>query len=213
MCDKAEYEVCRLCLNSRGVLINVFGENRKLQFMMENTIEDLIKVKVVEDANYPWLVCSTCMEKLTEFRLFKRRCAECLSVFKNRIQKGFNPTTKDRMANREEFPSEIQKDFNEYEMASDAVDSNAVDAGDGKIIVKEEIDPPSLCSDTPEKYIDSHYDSHLSSNDETRNLDPLEDGELNLSFNEEVFIKEECDVDVPQEEGYLGAELLQDQGT
>ncbi|XP_071441734.1 uncharacterized protein [Hetaerina americana] len=112
MCDKAEFEVCRLCLNSRGLLINVFGENRTLRIMLEKTIEDLIGVKVVEDANYPWLVCSNCMEKLTEFRLFKRRCAECLSVFYNRIQKGFNPATKDWVTNREKEGSDVLNNDN-----------------------------------------------------------------------------------------------------
>ncbi|XP_071449491.1 uncharacterized protein [Hetaerina americana] len=102
MSDTAEFEVCRLCLNSRGLLISVFGENSKLQFMLEKTIEDLINVKVVQDANHPWLVCSNCMEKLTEFQLFKRRCGECLSVFYNRIRMGRNPATKDWITNREE---------------------------------------------------------------------------------------------------------------
>ncbi|XP_071447417.1 zinc finger protein 492-like [Hetaerina americana] len=99
MCDTTDFELCRLCLNSGGPLVNVFDDNNQLEFMLENTIEDLIDVKVVEDANYPWLVCSNCMDKLTEFRLFKRRCAECLFVFHNRIQKGCIPGNNDWITN------------------------------------------------------------------------------------------------------------------
>ncbi|XP_071442164.1 zinc finger protein 250-like [Hetaerina americana] len=107
MCDKTDFEICRLCLNSSGLLINIFEQDNNLEFMLEKTIEDLIDVKVVEDTNYPWLVCSNCTEKLTEFRLFKRRCAECLFVFHNRIRKGCNPTTKGWITNREEEESDV----------------------------------------------------------------------------------------------------------
>ncbi|XP_071450686.1 zinc finger protein 431-like [Hetaerina americana] len=218
MCDKTEFEVCRLCLNSRGLLMSVFGENSKLQFMLEKTIEDLIDVKVVEDANYPWLVCSNCMEKLTEFRLFKRRCAECLSVFYHRIQKGCSTATKDWIPNREEFSSEIKKSIDEDRIASDTVDSSAVDIRDDKIVVKVEVDTTSPCTVAPEKNVDDPMvasmqgvDCHWSSDDEAGNLDPLEDGELRLSFNEEVNIKDECYIDISQEEGCLQADLSQKQ--
>ncbi|XP_071442240.1 uncharacterized protein [Hetaerina americana] len=107
MCDKIDFVVCRLCLNSGGVLINIFDKNNKSEFMLENTIEDLINVKVVEDANYPWLICSNCIEKLTEFRLFKHRCEECLFVYYNRIQKGFNPVTEGWLTNRQEEVSDV----------------------------------------------------------------------------------------------------------
>ncbi|XP_071454428.1 uncharacterized protein [Hetaerina americana] len=62
---------------------------------------------VVEDANYPWLICSNCIEKLTEFRLFKHRCEECLFVYYNRIQKGFNPVTEGWLTNRQEEVSDV----------------------------------------------------------------------------------------------------------
>ncbi|XP_071441209.1 zinc finger protein 723-like [Hetaerina americana] len=212
MCDKAEFKLCRLCLNSRGLLMNVFGENSKLQFMLEKTIEDLIDVKVVEDANYPWLVCSNCMEKLTEFRLFKRRCAECLSVFYNRIQKGCNYAAKDWITNREKFPSEIQKEFSGDRIVSDAIDKRDVDVLDDKIRVKVEIDAGSGCSTSPVRDIDASMRegcSNTSDNVEAGNLDQSQDDELRLSFNEELVIKEEWHIDVPQEEGCLGGDESQ----
>ncbi|XP_071447415.1 uncharacterized protein [Hetaerina americana] len=112
MCDKIDFVVCRLCLNSGGELVNIFDENNKTEFMLEKTIEDLVNVKVVEDKRYPWLVCSTCMEKLTEFRLFKHRCAECLFVFYNRIQKGCNPAAKYLIINREEEKGDVLRHDN-----------------------------------------------------------------------------------------------------
>ncbi|XP_071447439.1 zinc finger protein 260-like [Hetaerina americana] len=218
MCDKDKFEVCRLCLNSRGLLMNVFGENSKLQFMMEKTIEDLIDVKVVEDANYPWLVCSACMEKLTEFRLFKRRCAECLSVFYDRIREGCNPTaTKEWIINGESL-GRNRKEIGHDAFVSDNVDSTAAEVQDDMIHVKEEIDSDCERSCAPEKDIDlpmvksmQESDSQWNGNDEAGNYDPLGDRKLHLSFNEEVDIKEECDVDIPQIEGCLGVDLLQEQ--
>ncbi|XP_071455282.1 uncharacterized protein, partial [Hetaerina americana] len=281
MCDKIDFVVCRLCLNSGGLLINIFDKNNKSEFMLEKTIEDLINVKVVEDANYPWLVCSTCMEKLTEFRLFKHRCAECLFVFYNRIQRGCNPVTKDWLTIRQEevsdlltqdnkspgehivdgtsdkvwalsstvesvvqsvgtasvemknpyspshgvnlmavnncnevniqFPGEIKKEIEDETIASDAVDGSAVDVRDDMIVVKEEIDTTSGCYVAPEidtgsSMVTSMHegDNHWSDNEDSSHLGPPEDGQLPFSFNEEVDIKEELDVDVPREEGCLG---------
>ncbi|XP_071445074.1 uncharacterized protein [Hetaerina americana] len=205
MCDKAEFKVCRLCLNSHGLLMNVFGENSKLQFMLEKTIEDLIDVKVVEDANYPWLVCSTCMEKLTEFRLFKRRCAECLSEFYNRIQEGCNPTArKDCITNREKI-------------VSDAIDKKVLDAQDDTIIIKEEIDDASeYCTsllDPPMVASMQEGCSHWSDNVEAGNLDHSQHYKLGLSTDEEKVIKKEWEVNDPQEEGGLEGDALQLQGT
>ncbi|XP_071455149.1 zinc finger protein 722-like [Hetaerina americana] len=168
---------------------------------------------VVEDANHPWLVCSNCMEKLTEFRLFKRRCRECLSVFYNRIQKKCNPATKDRKINREEFHRDFKKKIDDK--ASDTVESIAVDVQDNMIIVKEEVDTASWCSgkDVVFPIITSMQEggSHWSGNDEAGNLDPLPDGQLSLSFHEEVDIKEEYDVAIPVEQGCMGANLSQAQ--
>ncbi|XP_071445672.1 zinc finger protein 791-like [Hetaerina americana] len=88
MINKHKYELCRLCLCSGGSLINIIEGSNNLDFMVVMTLEDLLKIKVVKEAGYPWLVCNSCIDKLTEFRLFKRRCNECLFVFYNRIQAG-----------------------------------------------------------------------------------------------------------------------------
>ncbi|XP_071439505.1 uncharacterized protein [Hetaerina americana] len=215
MCDEAEFEVCRLCLNSRGLLMNVFGENSKLQFKLEKTIEDLIDVKVVEDASYPWLVCSNCMEKLTEFRLFKRRCAECLCEFYNRIQKECYPERKDVIPNRHEFPSEIKKDIDDDTIINDAVDSSAVDVRDDMIIVKMEVDASSGFSassinDIGSSMVPSMQEgcSLSSDNKEEVSLANPQVDESHLSFNEEVIIKVERDVDDPQKEGCMVGDVL-----
>ncbi|XP_071452269.1 uncharacterized protein [Hetaerina americana] len=219
MCDTAEFEVCRLCLNSRGLLINVFGENSELQIMLEKTIEDLIDFKVVQDANHPWLVCSACMDLLTEYRLFKRRCRECLSDFYDRMRKGCNFKTKEWVTNREELPTENQKDIDKDAFAFDTVGSSALNVQDDLIIVKEEAETSSGCSVAPEKDIKlpmnaliQEDENNWCSNVEAKNLDPLEDKRVLLSFNEEVDIKEDCSFDIPQEDKGLGMNLLQEQG-
>ncbi|XP_071442202.1 zinc finger protein 431-like [Hetaerina americana] len=275
----------RLCLNSGGLLINIFEQNNKLEFMLERTIEDLIDVKVVADTNYPWLVCSNCTEKLTEFRLFKRRCAECLFVFYNRIYKGCNPTTKDSITNREEeesdvtshgnkgverpgeesvegtsgkvwacsspveratvemedtysagsrvnwmadndwngveiqCPGGIKKDLGDATIASDAIDNRAVDVRDDMIVVKKEVYTALRGFAAPEKDINRSIvpltqegDCHWSDIEVSGNLDHSEDRELRLTFNEEVDIKEESDIDIPREEGDMAGDILQDDG-
>ncbi|XP_071452273.1 uncharacterized protein [Hetaerina americana] len=218
MCDTAEFEVCRLCLNSRGLLINVFGENSKLQIMLEKTIEDLIDFKVVQDANHPWLVCSSCMDLLTEYRLFKRRCRECLSDFYDRMRKECNFKAKEWITNREELPTENQKDIDKDAFAFDTVGSSALNVRDDLIIVKEEAETSSGCSVAPEKDIKlpmnaliQEDENNWCSNVEAKNLDPLKDKGVSLSFNEEVDIKEDCSFDIPQEDKCLGMNLLQEQ--
>ncbi|XP_071445653.1 uncharacterized protein [Hetaerina americana] len=111
--------------------------------MLLKTVEDLIDFKVVQDEIHPWLVFSSCMELLTEYRLFKRRCSECLSVFYDRIKKGCNITTKDLITNREELPTENQKDLDKDAFAFDTVGSNAMNVRDDLIIVKEEAETSS----------------------------------------------------------------------
>ncbi|XP_071445678.1 zinc finger protein 431-like isoform X2 [Hetaerina americana] len=214
MCDQMDILVCRLCLNSGGQLVNIFDENTRSEFMLEKTIEDLINV--VEDARYPWLVCCNCMEKLTEFRLFKHRCAECLFVFYNRIQKECNPATKVWITNGQELPGGIKKECCDETIVSDAVDRTAVDVRDDMIVVKEEVDTASECSESLGRDIDSlmvasmqEGCSHWSDSEEVGNMDYAQDGPL--SFNKEVDIKEECGDEIPEEEGCLGGEVLQGQ--
>ncbi|XP_071442004.1 zinc finger protein 492-like [Hetaerina americana] len=216
MLDKPEYEVCRLCLSSRGVLINVFGENRKLQIMLEKTMEDLIGVKVVKDAKYPWLVCSTCMEKLTEFRLFKRRCAECLSDFYFRIQKGIKPATEDWITNREEEESDVLshdnkgaqshgENFVEGTLSKGWVLSSAMEAvnpsDQTEMLQRED-------TNTAGNWLNFTSDNNCN---ELAIKDHGQVDELCLSSNKDVVIKEEWVVNIPQEEGCLVRAASQEQ--
>ncbi|XP_071447148.1 uncharacterized protein [Hetaerina americana] len=140
------------------------------------------------------------MELLTEYRLFKRRCSECLSVFYDRMKKGCNITTKDLITNREE------KDFEKDAFAFDTVGSSAVNVRDDFLIVKEEAETFSGCSFAPEKDVElpmvasiQESENHWCSNVEAKNLDPLKDRDVSLSFNKEVDIKEDCHFDIPQD--------------
>ncbi|XP_071449494.1 zinc finger protein-like isoform X4 [Hetaerina americana] len=212
MSDTAEFEVCRLCLNSRGLLISVFGENSKLQFMLEKTIEDLINVKVVQDANHPWLVCSNCMEKLTEFQLFKRRCGECLSVFYNRIRMGRNPATKDWITNREEKESDVPYHDNK---GAESPGKEFVEGTLSKVWVlsrtTESVDPSVQTamvqmenSDAAGNRLNFMPDNNYN---EVKIEESLRDEELCLSNNVDVEIKE-GDIDIPQEKGSLEEDSL-----
>ncbi|XP_046408054.1 zinc finger protein 774-like isoform X2 [Ischnura elegans] len=80
------YKLCRLCLCSSGELLDIFSETTDLEFTVGNALEDLLQVEISQEKNYPWLVCRTCLDKLSDFRLFKRRCLESLFVFNNRVR-------------------------------------------------------------------------------------------------------------------------------
>ncbi|XP_071447436.1 zinc finger protein 83-like [Hetaerina americana] len=251
--------------------------------MLKKTIEDLLNVKVLEDKRYSWFVCSSCMEKLTEFRLFKHRCVECLFVFHNRIQKGSNPATKYLIINRKEeegdalshdtkgaenpvqglvrgtaaqvwalsnamvslaeaedtdtadtrvnwmtesnynrmefqCPGGIKKEYCDDVITSDGVGMRAVDVGDDMIFIKEETGSASGCLsvldiDASSSMVASveEGESHRSDNEDSGNLDRSGEDESIPVLNVDVVIKEECDVDIPQEDGGLGKEVLETQ--
>ncbi|XP_071445671.1 zinc finger protein 431-like [Hetaerina americana] len=158
------------------------------------------------------------MEKLTEFRLFKRRCAECLAVFYNRIQKGCNPTTEDCITNREEFPGQMNEEFGEVKITSDPINSRIVEVRDDITIVKEEIDTASEDSaaneDVNVAVIESMNggETLLSEYEKTGNLNCSEYVEIHFSSDEEVGSKK--DAGILQEEARLGGKMshFQDDG-
>ncbi|XP_071439172.1 zinc finger protein 697-like [Hetaerina americana] len=90
---------------------------------------------VVKEDDNPWLVCCTCVEKLTDFRLFKRRCVECLFVFYNRVQKGPYRGSRERKNPREETNDEKQQNEEDLE---EGITGNA----DGLSAKAWEIDSP-----------------------------------------------------------------------
>ncbi|XP_071445685.1 zinc finger protein 501-like [Hetaerina americana] len=116
------------------------------------------------------------------------------------------------------LPDKTKEELCEDPIVSDSIDKRAVDVPDDVIIVKEEADTTSECSASPVRDIESlmvasmqEGCSHWSDNEKVGNLDRLEDDELNLSSNVKVVMKEELDVDVPQEKRCLGVDLSQAQ--
>ncbi|XP_071442228.1 zinc finger protein 271-like [Hetaerina americana] len=110
----------------------------------------------------------------------------------------------------------IKKDVGDDTNASDAIDNRAVDVQDDMIIVKEEVDTDAAsgCCAAMEKDIDwsiapsmQEGDSHCSDIEDSGNLDHSEDRELRLPYNEEVDIKEESDVDIPEGNGSLACHM------
>ncbi|XP_046389757.1 zinc finger protein 37-like isoform X2 [Ischnura elegans] len=59
-------------------------------------------VKVRKVGNYPWLACSTCLEKLIDFKLFKSRCIDSNITFEKRFCQG---TIEDASENILEMPN------------------------------------------------------------------------------------------------------------
>ncbi|XP_071442992.1 zinc finger protein 485-like [Hetaerina americana] len=82
---KNSERLCRLCLCNSSRVIDVLEENGDLGFAVAKTIEDLLQFKVRKLGNYSWLACSTCLEKLIEFRLFKSRCIDSNITFEKRF--------------------------------------------------------------------------------------------------------------------------------
>ncbi|XP_046396523.1 uncharacterized protein LOC124163576 isoform X2 [Ischnura elegans] len=80
-----KYSVCRLCL-CHGGLFDIFDSCTEMDIELKETIENLLQCPVEREEGFPWLVCHPCERKLTEFRLFKRRCLECKQAFDIRFK-------------------------------------------------------------------------------------------------------------------------------
>ncbi|XP_046408060.1 uncharacterized protein LOC124172654 [Ischnura elegans] len=97
MTSELEFKLCRLCLCKSSRLIDIFQENCTSIFSVVETIRDLLALRPVPNPEFQWLVCSMCLFKLTDFRLFKQRCLESKMTFESRFT-GVVSATKEEQA-------------------------------------------------------------------------------------------------------------------
>ncbi|XP_071445658.1 zinc finger protein 883-like [Hetaerina americana] len=82
-----KYTLCRLCLYKSERLVDIFGMNGVHGYVAAEVIEDLLQYKVSRTDGYPQSVCSSCLDKLTEFKIFKEQCKGSMVAFES----GFDP--------------------------------------------------------------------------------------------------------------------------
>ncbi|XP_046400669.1 uncharacterized protein LOC124166968 isoform X2 [Ischnura elegans] len=81
-----KYSVCRLCLCASHRLMDIFEDDCGVEFSLTEALNDLLRIEVDNTNGLPWQICSSCLDKLADFRLFKRRCWECKVTFESRLQ-------------------------------------------------------------------------------------------------------------------------------
>ncbi|XP_046404800.1 zinc finger protein 883-like [Ischnura elegans] len=82
-----KHTLCRLCLFKSERLVDIFGMNGVHGYIAADVIEDLLQFKVTRSDGYPQTVCSSCLDKLTDFKMFKEQCKGSMAAFEN----GFDP--------------------------------------------------------------------------------------------------------------------------
>ncbi|XP_071445679.1 uncharacterized protein [Hetaerina americana] len=73
--------LCRLCLYRSEFSIDIFDENGKHGYVAAEVIEDLLQLNVRREDGYPQWVCAKCLNKLTDFKVFKSQCHNSHETF------------------------------------------------------------------------------------------------------------------------------------
>lgn len=76
-------KMCRLCLLGSESLICIFEMNNLHGYVAAEVIEDLLQLNVSKEDDYPHQVCSLCLTKLTDFKLFKEQCQTSKLTYDN----------------------------------------------------------------------------------------------------------------------------------
>ncbi|XP_071439183.1 uncharacterized protein [Hetaerina americana] len=70
------HELCRLCLYKSENLFDIFGVDGRHGYLAAEVIQDLLQIEVGRFDGFPRCVCCNCLDKLTDFKLFKDQCME-----------------------------------------------------------------------------------------------------------------------------------------
>ncbi|XP_046395410.1 uncharacterized protein LOC124162800 isoform X5 [Ischnura elegans] len=81
-----QYNFCRLCLCCSGSLLNIFMDNSPYESFVLEAVNNLLNYQIVKNGRLPWLICHSCLVRLSDFREFKIRCARSKLVFDSIVQ-------------------------------------------------------------------------------------------------------------------------------
>ncbi|KAG8223037.1 hypothetical protein J437_LFUL001359 [Ladona fulva] len=79
------FNSCRLCLCESERLINIFEVNGRHGYAAAEVITDLLQFKVCKTDRYPHLICCPCLDKLTDFKIFKDQCINAKLTYENKV--------------------------------------------------------------------------------------------------------------------------------
>ncbi|XP_046404113.1 zinc finger protein 879-like isoform X2 [Ischnura elegans] len=131
-------EMCRLCLYKRDNLLDIFCINENHGYIAAEVIQDLLQIEVGPLDGFPRCVCSVCLDKLTDFKLFKKKCLESRSTFQQEFNAGDQQEAWRKLQDTQveqdplAFSRPIKVEPSDSEMIEDPVEV--------EIAVKDEVD-------------------------------------------------------------------------
>ncbi|XP_046407431.1 uncharacterized protein LOC124172069 [Ischnura elegans] len=81
--NKSESDLCRLCRKNNYYFYNIFTSNVSCEITVKDALHDLIGLQVAVGDGLPTTLCPPCLEKLTEFSVFKKICLESNTVLRS----------------------------------------------------------------------------------------------------------------------------------
>ncbi|XP_071445642.1 uncharacterized protein [Hetaerina americana] len=128
-----KYVMCRLCLRESASLIDIFEESYEQGFVISEVIEDLLHFKVMKLRGLPWLVCTRCLEKLKEFRLFKLQCIDSKVAFESRFLVDGKHAINDQVEIRRVRKEDVEPDLDKVSYPQVEVSRVKVENGEAEL--------------------------------------------------------------------------------
>ncbi|XP_046408048.1 zinc finger protein 239-like isoform X1 [Ischnura elegans] len=79
--------MCRLCLCKCDNLVEIFVLGECHGYYAAEVIQDLLQIEVSLVDGFPQCVCAECLDKLTDFKVFKDKCLKSRSTFQQMLQR------------------------------------------------------------------------------------------------------------------------------
>ncbi|XP_071440299.1 uncharacterized protein [Hetaerina americana] len=167
-----KYTLCRLCLCNGQCLVDIFEENGEQGYIIKEAIEDLLQFKVSKMAGIPWCICPGCLEKLTDFKRFKRQCIDSKIAFENRLHQN-------------ECMIAQQQQHQQGNMLNDSMDVGHVKIEQPDVEIGQELYPQVIL-----KTIEEEVTQHSSFDEDTTGLLDLADAKDKLLADHEDMVLE-----------------------
>ncbi|XP_046408158.1 uncharacterized protein LOC124172733 [Ischnura elegans] len=79
--------MCRLCLCKCDNLVEIFVLGEGHGYYAAEVIQDLLQIEVSLVDGFPQCICAECLDKLTDFKVFKDKCLKSRSTFQQMLQR------------------------------------------------------------------------------------------------------------------------------
>ncbi|XP_046408388.1 zinc finger protein 184-like [Ischnura elegans] len=175
-----KYSLCRLCLCDGQCLVDVFEENVEHGFLIKDAIEDLLQFEVSKVVGIPWCICPLCLQKLTDFKRFKRQCIDSKIAFENRVHQ-----TDCFIAH-----SQLQAPTLATQNTTQSVDLSNVKLEQPDVEIGQELYPQVILKTIEEEIGEGALTTHSSFDEDTTGLLDLADAKDKLLDEQEDMVLE-----------------------